>query len=392
MSTAASRRSLAIVALLAVTLPPTARRFVAEPDTAFAAPDSVDDELSYVTGMAVDADGSIFVADLRLPHVLQLDSLGGVRRFIGRSGGGPGEFVTPFLLGFYRDSLWVFDPGALRITFFPRSGTGVGTLPLDALRTPTAGGRIQRVHSGAPLAMQPDGLLLMLENVAASENAADGYRQALVLSADRSLLVRDTLAALSAVHSVCVFSWRDGESHVPQPFGDDPLYAGSSDGQRFATVTRTAATSSGEQRFTVTMVSLKDHRSIKREFRYRPRPLPSRVVDSALARIGQDLLGNLSSPVTVDSLRRRLFLPAYYPPVTRLRLARDGTVWMSVRFADSPADATEWMVLSSHGFELRRVTTPGNFLLFEADRDVLWGVNLHADETMEVARLKVKRG
>jgi hypothetical protein len=50
------------------------------------------------------------------------------------------------------------------------------------------------------------------------------------------------------------------------------------------------------------------------------------------------------------------------------------------------------MVLSSHGFELRRVTTPGNFLLFEADRDVLWGVNLHADETMEVARLKVKRG
>lgn len=392
MSPFASRWSLALVALVAVGGPAAAPRFVAEPDAGFAAPDSVDAELSYVTGMAVDADGSIFVADLRLPHVLHLDSLGRVRRILGRAGGGPGEFVSPLLLGFYRDSLWVFDPGALRMTFFPRRGKGVGTLPLDALRSRGAGERVARVHSGAPLAMQPDGRLLMLENVAASDNPADGYGKALVLSADRTLLVRDTLAALANVHSVCVFAWRDGESHVNQPFSDDPLYAGSSDGQRFATVTRTAATSGGDQRFTVTMVSLKDHRTVTREIRYRPRPLPSRVVDSAIAALGQGLLGNLSSPVTLDSLRRRLFQPAYYPPVTRLRLARDGTIWMSVRFADSPAGVTEWMVLSSHGFELRRVTTPGNFLLFEADRDVLWGVNLLADETMEVARLRVKRG
>ncbi len=392
MPLVASRWSLAFVAVLAGVVGQRAPRFVAEPDAAFAAPDSVDEELSYVTDMAVDADGSIYVADVRLSHVLHLDSLGGVRRIIGRSGGGPGEFVSTLLLGFYRDSLWVFDPGALRITLFPRRGTGLATLPLDALRSQVAAAERQpRVHRGAPLAMLPDGHLLMLENVPASDNPADGYRSALLLRADRSLFIRDTLAALANVHSECVFSYRDGESHLNQPFADDPLYARSVDGLRYATVTRTAPTSGSEQHITLTLVSVKDHRTITREIRYRPRPLPSRVVDSAIAALGQGMLGNIGSPVTVDSLRRRLFQPAYYPPVTRLRLAQDGTIWMSVRFADSPSEATEWIVLSPHGFELRRVTTPGNFLLFEADRDVLWGVNLMPDETMAVARLKVKR-
>lgn len=392
MSQIASRWSLAVVAVLFAGAEPPAPRFVAEPDAAFAAPDSVDEELSYVTDMAIDADGSIFVADLRLPHVLQLDSLGRVRRVIGRSGGGPGEFVSTLSLGFYRDSLWVFDPGALRVTLFPRQGTGVGTLPLDALRTPVTGERMQRVHRGAPLAILPDGNLLMLENVPAGDNPADGYRSALLLRADRSLLIQDTLAKLANVHSVCVFTYRDGESHINQPFADDPLYAESNDGQRVVTVTRTAPTGGGEQQFTVTLMSMKDRRTVTREISYRPRPLPSHVVDSAIAAIGQGMLGDIGSPVTVDSLRRRLFQPSYYPPVHRLRLARDGTIWMSVRFADGPTDATEWMVLSPHGFELRRVTTPGNFLLFEADRDVLWGVNRLPDETMAVARLRVRRG
>jgi len=392
MSRIASRWSLAVVALLAAGTEPPVPRFVAQPDASFTAPDSVDEELSYVTDMAIDADGSIFVADLRLPHVLELDSLGRLRRIIGRSGAGPGEFVSTLLLGFYRDSLWVFDPGALRISFFPRRGTGVATLPLDALRTPVANERNPRVHRGTPLAISPDGSLLMLENVAVSDNPADGYRNALLLRADRSLLIQDTLARLVNVHSVCIFAYRDGESHINQPFPDDPLYAESNDGKRFATVTRTAATGGGEQRFTVTLFSLMERRSVTREISYRPRPLPSRVVDSAIAALGEGMLGNFGSPVTVDSLRRRLFLPSFYPPVSRLRLARDGTLWMSVRFADGPADVTEWMVLSPRGFELRRVTTPSSFLLFEADRDVLWGVNRLPDQTMEVARLRVTRG
>ncbi len=392
MSRVASHWSLAIAALLAAGAAPDTPRFVARPDAAFTAPDSVDNELSYVTDMAIDSDGSIFVADLRLPHVLQLDSLGRVHRIIGRSGGGPGEFVSTLLLGFYRDSLWVFDPGALRISLFPRQGTGVGTLPLDALRTPVANERYPRVHRGAPLAILPDGNLLMLENVPASDNPADGYQSALLLRADRSLLIQDTLARMANAHSVCVFTYRDGESHVNQPFADDPLYAESNDGERVVTVTRTAATSGGEQHFTVTLMSMKDNRTVTREISYRPRPLPSRVVDSAITALGQWTLGDLHSPVTLDSLRRRLFQPSFYPPVTQLRLARDGTIWMSVRFAGGPTDAAEWMVLSPHGFELRRVTTPSNFLLFEADRDVLWGVNRMPDETMQVARLRVRRG
>jgi hypothetical protein len=267
----------------------------------------------------------------------------------------------------------------------------VATVPLDGYRTPGAIGGAPRAHQGAPMAILPDGNLLVGENVTMSDNPADGYRNVLLLKVDRSLLIKDTLATLANVHSSCVFVYRDGESHINQPFVDDPLYPVSNDGLRFATITRTAPTSGGEQRFRVTLVDTRSRRSVTREIGYRPRPLPARVVDSAIAGIASGLLGNLSSPVTVDSLRRRLFRPAYYPPVDRAKLARDGTLWLRVRFADGPANAAEWMVLSPRGFELRRVTAPNDFLLFEADRDLVWGVKLQPDDTQELVRLRVAK-
>jgi hypothetical protein len=389
MSRLTSCLSLALVVTVAAVPAKRVSRFVALPDSSFAVPDSVDTELSYVTDMAVDSDGSVFVADVRLSHVLQLDARGGVRRIIGRLGEGPGEFSSALFLGFHRDSLWVYDPGQVRISLFPRGRGAVTTVPLDGYRTPGAIGGAPRARRGAPMAILPDGNLLLDENVTMSDNPADGYRNTLLLRADRSLLILDTLANLTNVHSSCVFVYRDGQSHINQPFADDPLYAVANDGLRFATVTRVAPTDGGDQRFRVTLVDTKTRRSITREIAYRPRPLPARVVDSAIAGIASGMLGSISSPVTIDSLRRRLFRPAYYPPVARASLARDGTLWLRVRFADGPVDAAEWMVLSPRGFELRRVTTPTNFLLFEADRDVLWGVNLQPDDTQVPVRLRV---
>jgi hypothetical protein len=387
----ASRWSLAVVAALVAEPGSPPSQFVALPDPGFAVPDSIDTELSFVTDMAVDPEGNLFVADVKLSHVLQLDPAGRIRRIIGRLGQGPGEFSSALFLGFYHDSLWVYDPGELRISLFPRRGGGVTTVPLDGYRSPGVSRGAPRAHRGAPLAILPDGNLLLDENVAESDNPADGYRNTMLLRADRSLLILDTLATLSNVHSSCVFVYRDGESHINQPFPDDPLYAVSNDGLRYATVTRTAPTGGEEQRFRITLVDTKSRRSVSREIGYRPRPLPSRVVDSAIAGLATGMFGNFGSPVTVDSLRRRLFRPDYYPPVERATLARDGTLWLKVRFADGPADAAEWMVLSPRGFELRRVTAPGNFLLFEADHDVVWGVKLLPDDTQELVRLRVAK-
>ena len=76
--------------------PPNAAplRQVARRDATFVVADSVTAQLSYVTDMVVSRDNHVFVSDARLATVLELDSSGSLRRTIGRSGGGPGEFYA----------------------------------------------------------------------------------------------------------------------------------------------------------------------------------------------------------------------------------------------------------------------------------------------------------
>lgn len=389
MTTSPFRWSLALLGALAAG-GPQVPRYVARPDAAFAVPDSVTDELTYVTSLAVDADGSLFVADGRLPYVLHLEPEGGLRRHIGRAGQGPGEFYSALFLGFYRDSLWVYDPGEQRISLFPRSGSGVSTLPLDALRTVLTNAARPRVRRAAPMGLLPDGQLLMFENVPAGDNPADGFRSALLVRADRGLYIVDTLAQLENRHSVTVFVYRDGEMNFNEPFTDDPLYTAAADGQRYATITRTAPTGGGEQSFRVTMVDARAGTTLTRDIPFTPRALPRRVVDSTFTEIIRRVRSTqLSSPITIDSLRHRLFQPAYYPPVDKARLARDGTLWLRVIEAGAPQDGSEWLVLSPRGFVMKRVTTPANFAVFDAVRDTVWGVQWSPEEDVPILSRRI---
>lgn len=386
------RSSLALLAVLATGLAPQAPRYVARPDARFSVPDSVTNALTLVMSMAVGADGSLFVADRQLPHVIQLEPDGHVRRMIGRPGGGPGEFYVALVAGFYRDSLWVYDPGHLRVSLFPLEGDGVNTLALDALQFAVTNAARPKVRQGIPAAILPDGNLLMQEIVPMSDNPADGDRSVLLLRADRALYIMDTLAVLPAGHTSCNFVYRDGATFLVQPWGDDPLYSRSADGRSYLTVTRTAPASAAEQRFTVTLTDAGTGATVTREIPYQPRALPLRAVDSVISRVATGFRrGQLSTPVTADSLRRRLFRPDYYPPVERASIARDGTIWLRVRFGDGPADGSEYLVLSPRGFVLRRITAPADFTMFEANRDTLWGVRGESGDELTLARFTVER-
>ena len=79
--------------------------------------------------------------------VLHFDSKG---RFVskwGRNGSGPGEMRHPNLLGWYRDTLWVFDESLARITLFRQSG-----IPVRSIRLPVSG-RGYLLNSGSVVAL-----------------------------------------------------------------------------------------------------------------------------------------------------------------------------------------------------------------------------------------------
>jgi hypothetical protein len=99
-----------------------------------------------------------------------------------------------------------------------------------------------------------------------------------------------------------------------------------------------------------------------------------------------------NTPVTADSIRRRLFRPAYFPPVEEVKVARDGAMWLKVRLADSPEGVGDWLVLSRHGFELARVTLPASFRLLEASRRTAWGVEGDELDVPLVVRYRIPDG
>ncbi len=380
-----SRQQLKFVAALGLGLwfqpqpPPepiaSLSRLAAQRDSAFVVPDSVRALLTYVTSLVLDSDSSLYLADPQLGLILQLEPTGDFRRTIGRRGSGPGEFHSVLTLGLHRDSLWAMDPGLVRLTLMPRRGRGVVTVPFGGTAVTLASSARPQTRTGIPAAVLPDGSLLVQEVVRDSASRVGEASHSFLLRTARSLEVMDTVVRLSMEHSGMGFIYRDGESHYRQPFGDDPLYATSSDGSLLVTVTRDVSGRTSAGRFIVTAWGEGKRRLFTREISYEAMRLPRSAVDSVIDQFSRpQRRDEPSTPVTADSIRRRLFRPAYFPPVEEVKVARDGAVWLKVRFADSPEGVGDWLVLSRHGFELARVTLPASFRLLEANRRTAWGV------------------
>lgn len=355
-------------------------------DTSFHLADSVRAILTAVTRVVVAPDSSIYISDWQFPAILHLEQGGSLRRTLGRAGAGPGEFHQVLAIGLYRDSIWAMDPAQVRVTLFPLRGEGVQTLPYGpyAARSLAPGSYSRR---GMPTSLLQDGSVLLEENTPDPTRPTSGA----LLRVDRTMRVLDTVIQLPAQHSSMAFEYRDGGAQFAQPFSDDPLYAVSSDGSLVVLVARRSATSEDGGEFLVTVLRNGTEEVFRRPVQYQPRRLTNRVVDSTVTAMagGFKPQGMVRSPVTVDSVRSRLFRPAFYPPVQDVRVGRDGTVWLKIRFGDSASSVDEWLQLSPRGFPQRRVTTPNGFRLLEADRRMVWGAFTDSLDLPQVGRFEV---
>lgn len=132
-------------AAAAVPAPP--RKVVERFQARLVASSGEDAPFSAVTGLDVDSEGRIYVADWLLPDVVVLGPDGRHVRSIGRRGSGPGEFQrvssVQVLPG---DSVLVFDRGLRRVTVFPPSGGEAAyTIGLHAKRLPMLPMAVMRV-------------------------------------------------------------------------------------------------------------------------------------------------------------------------------------------------------------------------------------------------------
>jgi hypothetical protein len=139
-------------------------------------------------------------------------------------------------------------------------------------------------------------------------------------------------------------------------------------------------------RYRITVAGEDGTTQFSRVYPFVPVPVSAASRDSvvaarlkAFARYGQGF---------IDAMPK--ILPAKtYPPVRRIVLGRDGTVWVEERIA---ASGHFWRILDAKGVVLGTVSLPADVSLARADAHTLWGYETDADGLQGVVRFRLERG
>lgn len=115
-----------------------------------------------IRALLLSRDGGVYVADAGNKVIREFGPDGAWRRDLGRNGAGPGEYQTPYSLGWLGDSIIVLDPHNGRLGFFGPGGEWAGQRP-SALLT---GGRHVRLYPSG------DGVLYQIAFGAPAPNGA----------------------------------------------------------------------------------------------------------------------------------------------------------------------------------------------------------------------------
>jgi len=119
----------------------------------------------YVSDVAFDADGTLFVLDDLAGHIVVIDSAGDFVRTIANKGDGPGELVQPISIAVLRDGrIAVNDIGKPGIQLFRRDGEFLAGVPFGPIEG----------MPGSPIRALPDHSLLSPELIGFSASTMTG--------------------------------------------------------------------------------------------------------------------------------------------------------------------------------------------------------------------------
>ena len=291
---------------------------------------------------------------------------------IGRYGEGPGEFTRPWAIGFFGDSLWVWDNWAYRLSYFDADGTFLGSLSpgidLGSAETRSPPRPRTPLRDGSFVGSAP----------AWSDGIADGTITGVPYVRMNAEGQPSTPIWTMPVEAHDAFAIARGTRSLftTQPFGDDDLVRTTSAGLLVAD--RRAWTGAGHAAVRVTRIGLEGDTVFSAMVPYEPAALTATRVDSAVAVLVEEFEGAFGGEgVREPEIRAALYRPEYLPAVGGLVEAADGGIWLE-RFDPVVTEAgtpmTEWWVLDPAGAPLGRAWTPTGLDVRLIGDDELWGV------------------
>jgi len=284
-----------------------------------------DDDASFggVSGLAVDGQGRVFVADRQDNQIRVFSATGVFQSRIGRAGSGPLEFKRLATIGFGPDRLlWARDEGNARMLGIDVSASparGVRNVPLQQF---TGGSRL-------PLTFEAEGRLV--DESIFFERASESFRQTrLVRNLEGSVIKTDTLkvppGADAGVHKVTRVQKDANGKQVGmsqgffwQPHGPQWLRAYGPQGLRAEVVS---------SRYEVTVFSANGQ-----TLRTLTRSVPPVALSARERRVADSTLREVKSDLPFG-------VPSAKAPIVGLFWSTDGSLWVERAVSDgAPREA-----------------------------------------------------
>lgn len=291
--------------------------------------------LTVPTDLLVAPDGRIFVTQPRTHDVWVLGPDGTLRGVIGREGRGPGEFESPERLYWRGDTLAVWDLKLHRVSLFSRQGNFLRTLPAPVWSAQLG---FLGKHSivAVPAMLTP--------------RVSGRPKDRVLRRLDLHALKIDTLAFLPQPHRILHVEYGNGYYNGLQPFSDDPLWAAAPDGRSLVIVERNVERLPPDPTFTVTVFDTAGRARLSRQIPFEPVPFDEAAADAAAedrsARMRRSLerAGLSGRPFPPRVIRKALYMPPVYPPVERVVIGHDGTLWLARESVPGAAYVTWWVL------------------------------------------------
>lgn len=346
-------------------------------------------ELSRVDAMTVDRTGRMFVLDGAEQRIYVVAPRGDLIRTLGRRGGGPGEFEDARWLSLLRDTLWVVDVVANRVTAFATSGDFGAT---SFLVTPTITGRsftavVGIVDGGFITGGRPPSALGFVQDAFALWFATRGGASLNVIA---TTPVRSSAPFLFLSYTNARGTGRAlAKTQSFQPFADAPISSVGSDGKGVWLLQRPSVVTETRAALVLLELSLRGDTLRRRPLTYDPVPITdadfNRVIDSIARPQKVPDYPTLfpDRQMIADSVVR----PRFWQPVSSMLMGGDGSIWL--RMNGRPPQQNSYWLLTSEGVPESIVTFPVGFVLLSANRNQAWGWRADANGVPMIERYRI---
>lgn len=317
--------------------------------------------------LASPTTGAVFIA--QPGEIRVFDGNGRYVRTIGRQGRGPGEFERLGGLGWARDGvIAAFSQFPHRLMLF----TEDGQLLEDRGAEPDEGILFAAVEEGRYLGT--------------GETERDAPSAPLILSSPNGNasvldeLVRSTMWTID-VDGLPVSGGR--------PLAGQSVVAVDPAGRTIAVVHQYPPERPDSASFRVRKLGADGSVSFARNYRFTPVLVPPGMEDTIVSTFAQQMPRRGAVPRLEERLREALQVPRFQPPITNVRVAVDGSMWL--RREALGADRVRWLVLDLAGDPVGQLLLPRSQQIHHIDGDTVWGVELDALDVPYAVRYRIVR-